>query len=185
MKTNETNTPEPLAAILAEMREWSTDENDALARYADRIEAAYKREHADWHAETEAAKDARNRVACRMRSEFAEKCRNCTARAPGNAAAVRDALERSTRRLHGVVRELPLEMQKFVNADIRDNDAALAAPARNCDVGTAEEQAERFKAFCDNYHTCSCCPLNFTDDITACPIEWSQMPFAQKKGDAK
>ena len=54
-------------------------------------------------------------------------------RATGNAAAVRDALERSTRRLHGVVRELPLEMQKFVNADIRDNDAALAAPPRNCD----------------------------------------------------
>jgi hypothetical protein len=43
MKTNETNTPEPLAAILAEMREWSTDENDALARYADRIEAAVER----------------------------------------------------------------------------------------------------------------------------------------------
>ena len=93
---------------------------------------------------------------------------------PANVAAMREALEEIARWDDGI------------GADISNiARAALAAPARNCDVGTAEEQAERFKAFCDNYHTCSCCPLNFTDDITACPIEWSQMPFAQKKGDAK
>lgn len=29
--------------------------------------------------------------------------------------------------------------------------AALAAPPRNCDVGTAEDQAERFYAFCGDH----------------------------------
>ena len=108
-----------------------------LREYADRIEAAYKREHADWHAETDAAKDDRNRVACRMRREFAEKCRNCTERAPGNAAAMRDALWR----IRDLVREIQNGGRISPGAFISIIGDALAAPARNCDRFATELDA--------------------------------------------
>lgn len=54
-------------------------------------------------------------------------------------------------------------------------DAALAAPARNCDVGTAEEQSERFHALCDS-NVCTSCPCKFTDR-TYCALVWAQMPY--------
>lgn len=53
--------------------------------------------------------------------------------------------------------------------------AALAAPPRNCDVGTAEEQAERFNAFCDvelREHCRNCRLCNAVD----CELAWAQMP---------
>lgn len=37
--------------------------------------------------------------------------------------------------------------------------AALAAPPRNCDVGTAFEQENRFIEFCGRYPNCKSCPL--------------------------
>ena len=137
--------PETLAAILAKYRkdiaggQFFTPTQEYILRLLDRIEAAAKRERDD-------LVDAHDAIA-RLEAELAEVRRERDAlaaeRAPGNAAAMREALERSTRRLRGVVRELPLEMQKYVNADIRDNDAALAAPARNCDrfatVGAAHK----------------------------------------------
>lgn len=63
---------------------------------------------------------------------------------PGNSAALREALERSTRRLEAVATALNCgEMEKYINADIRDNRAALAAPARNCDRFKTEEEAQK------------------------------------------
>lgn len=60
--------------------------------------------------------------------------------------------------------------------------SALAASPRNCDVGTAEEQEERFKNFCQSYYEpcnvdgeCWKCPLFKTK--TSCPIAWAQMPY--------
>jgi hypothetical protein len=54
---------------------------------------------------------------------------------------------------------------------------ALSAPARNCDVGTAEEQAERFKKFCSDHqvpwHGCTNCPVLMSEK---CAITWGQMP---------
>lgn len=58
-------------------------------------------------------------------------------------------------------------------------DAALAKPPRNCDVGTPEEQAERYENLCDS-HTCgsicsgSGCPLY---DYDCSPFAWAQMPY--------
>lgn len=43
-------------------------------------------------------------------------------------------------------------------ANALDNaKAALAAPAMNCDVGTVEEQSERYLALC-NSNECTSCP---------------------------
>lgn len=54
-------------------------------------------------------------------------------------------------------------------------------PVRNCDVGTPEEQAERYEKLCDS-HTCgsrcsgSGCPLY---DYDCSPFVWAQMPYEE------
>ena len=61
---------------------------------------------------------------------------------------------------------------------------ALAAPPRNCDIGTAEEQAERFVEFCDeekgNREHCRNCRLCNAQD---CELAWSQMPYEKGETD--
>ena len=61
--------------------------------------------------------------------------------------------------------------------------SALASPPRNCDVGTAEEQAKRFKKFCNKHcrgsnvrFPCLTCPL----PVDKCQLAWAQMPYAQE-----
>ena len=57
-------------------------------------------------------------------------------------------------------------------------DRALALPLRNCDVGTAEEQAIRFDEFCQE---CEKCPLNekrLNIKLVQCEFLWAQMPYA-------
>ena len=56
--------------------------------------------------------------------------------------------------------------------------AALSAPPRNCDVGTAEEQAERFSFFCTRYHGCAKCNLN--KGLKDCKFSWAQTPYAEE-----
>lgn len=55
---------------------------------------------------------------------------------------------------------------------------ALKEPLRNCDVGTAEEQAERFGEFCAEHinssRACFGCPL--FSSITCC-IGWEHLPY--------
>ena len=57
----------------------------------------------------------------------------------------------------------------------------LKKSLRNCDVGTAEEQARRYEELCDS-HTCgsicsgSCCPLY---DYDCSPFAWAQMPYEE------
>ena len=60
---------------------------------------------------------------------------------------------------------------------------ALAKPQRNCDVGTAEEQAKRLDAFCDSHghgfdgqkcYSCENCKLI---SIDRCELAWAQMPY--------
>ena len=72
------------------------------------------------------------------------------------------------------------EMEHWQYSKLFDiTDAALAKPPRNCDVGTAEEQAKRYEELCDS-HTCgsicsgSCCPLY---DYDCSPFAWAQMPY--------
>lgn len=62
--------------------------------------------------------------------------------------------------------------------------SALSKPPRNCDVGTAEEQAKRFDRFCAmrgcriGGDATSKCPF----DPDACEFAWAQMPY-QKEDD--
>ena len=74
--------------------------------------------------------------------------------------------------------------------DIDFMKAALAAPPRNCEIGTAEEQERRFKEFCAAHWSinnvdseCAGCPL--TIEGAECEFAWAQMQYEAEKGDAK
>lgn len=58
--------------------------------------------------------------------------------------------------------------------------AALAAPPRNCDVGTADEQNRRFELFCIEHRTyengCGDCPCK---GVASCELAWAQMPYEE------
>ena len=54
--------------------------------------------------------------------------------------------------------------------------ATLAKPARNCDVGTAEEQRERFLKFCAVQDCRRECRFRRKKDFYECVLSWAQMP---------
>lgn len=183
MSNNET-----LADILAEMRDFAehrdydSDGNMSttiLRVFADRIEAAAVREI---RAERTEAIDEALAHAEEVR---AEKCRNCE-RAPGNASAMRKALE-------GVLSALAdAGFHPYVYGDplaeaVIKARSALSATPRNCDVGTAEEQWDRFSKHCRSHDFCSHCPVkplwNFEKGRKpSCGLLWAQMPYTSEGG---
>ena len=62
--------------------------------------------------------------------------------------------------------------------------AALAAPPRNCDVGTAEYQAERYRFYCESHKDpeseCLKCPL-FGITGGHCELAWAQLPYEESE----
>jgi len=115
--------------------------------------------------------------------------------APCNAAALREAMhqlsENLLNRIAGICPNLTDEGLLLLV------DKALAAPARNCDVGTAQEQIDRFHEFChsnqvyiDEFHGYDCrpdCPIGKIVDrdnkfCDNCWAAWAQMPFAPAEG---
>ena len=59
--------------------------------------------------------------------------------------------------------------------------AAITAPARNCDIGTANEQSDRFDAYCANNdcHT-KPCPADRMGFVS-CEFVWGQMPYIESE----
>ena len=97
---------------------------------------------------------------------------------------LREALEAALKTIRGVINGTISPRSNTV-FDCRDKlSAALAAPPRNCDVGTADEQSERYDKFCDIHDCRSDCPLFKAD---SCKLAWAQMPYeeANPKGAAK
>ena len=136
-----------------------------LLRFADRIEAAHKRER-------EAGADAAQ--ICGEIGEMVGRdaaCRQPVTDCHGlNTAAMLEALVMVKRLFDG-----RLMWQTDIRKAHEAVNAALAAPPRNCDVGTAEEQYKRHKRWCDrnNFKDCwgrRCCE---------CVVAWSQMPYKE------
>ena len=109
--------------------------------------------------------------------------------AVGNAAAMREALE--SVRNWCINRLVNSSHQVTIEGLLSVVNTALSKPPRNCDVGTAEEQAERFYAFC-GYHRfqsgikgmcSSLCPCIRCRDMCHCLTKWAQMPY--EEGGAK
>ena len=120
--------------------------------------------------------------------------------AVGNAAAMREALEEIANMGEEIDYQLgssdetvyAFRHERSLAYNISEcARAALSAQPRNCDVGTSEEQAERFYAFC-GYHRfqsgikgmcSSLCPCIKCRDMCNCITTWSQMPYDE--GGAK
>lgn len=189
-KANET-----IADIIAEMRERAEAMQThgtthgvklAVREFADRIEAAWKREKAEWEA-----------AACAFVSDAVMSGKVAVEHAPfGNAAAMREALEKC--------REIALQWQAdeadgvagttdkpsarsaaeaVIDMEFEIN-AALAKPPRNCDIGTEKEQEMRFSDYCRKHYDltfdldsdpCKACP--FFAMPSGCRFAWAQMPY--------
>ena len=70
--------------------------------------------------------------------------------------------------------------------DRMNKEAEIGRPRRNCDVGTAEEQAERYGRYCDQFTRdglhCENCPCCGKIPFGKCEFAWAQMPY--EKGGA-
>lgn len=140
-----------------------------IRRDADRLEAALKRETVE--VSTRAAAFAINKT----NEEWHQKL--------GNAAKLREALKATLDLfwdIHNLNRS-PQSNQAY--AVIRQIKAALSAPPRNCDIGTAEEQEKRFDVFVrDRRGDLICmdrCPVRHGVDFGAinCVLAWGQKPY--------
>lgn len=146
-----------------------------LRTYADRIEAAGKALEADrdnWRRQA-LDEDARANAATYEKSSQV-----------GNAEKMREALEAFVQLANdGVIQPRTYgEAEHHCFCALRDQVvSALAEPLRNCDVGTAEEQAKRFKTFCNAYPLmCDGCPFkDIGSTHNDCAIYWSQMPYEE------
>lgn len=79
---------------------------------------------------------------------------------------------------HGIV--YPKERWRLL--EIMDA-ALLKQPVRNCEVGTPEEQAERYAAHCSMFPQCAGCPCCGKVSYGKCEFAWGQMPYvANEKG---
>ena len=127
----------------------------------------------------ELAKDYNN--AQRERSIANSKLRDME-KSVGNSAKMREALEAALKTIRGVINGTISPRSNTV-FDCRDKlSAALAAPPRNCDMGTARQQEKRHKE-----EAClkSACPKHegfVSKACKGCFAMWSQMPY---KGGAK
>ena len=99
--------------------------------------------------------------------------------AVGNAAAMRETLLRCD-----AIAQMPEIREYTIVKEMRNLiKKALAAPPRNCDVGTAEEQAKRFKSFCKTHLSgirsiCSTqCPCVWCRSMFHCLTKWAQMTY--------
>ena len=94
------------------------------------------------------------------------------------------------------MREALLNIQEYAaGMDVDDGNVlaildacrdALAAPDRQCDVGTAEEQCKRLDLFChansedeSERFPCGKCPYG---GIARCDLYWAQTPYEAQEG---
>ena len=101
-----------------------------------------------------------------------------------NIKAMRAALEKAD-----AVLSLISKSAWFIDANFSVNKAvieavnaiedAIAAPQRNCDVGTTDEQVERFQWFCDTRPCDGCTLKNKVNETLDCAIHWAQMPYEE------
>ena len=167
---------ESLSDIVAQMRGRGEDgrmDRRLWLEYADRIEAAAKRERAP----------VGNVAAMRMALERLDALNLNVLKYPldGDSSEIYDADKKTIPLpMWGVATLLNGAKEAQVLAS-----AALSAPARQCDVGTPEEQSERMeKAVCSKHYGCVRCPLRKAK-YSDCSLGLAQTPYAAKEGGAE
>ena len=167
------STHETVADIIGIMRDfasrhWMHDEGQNVRMFADRLEAVWKREKATIEADALA-------VGGLLRPKGSAPA----APSAGNAQKMREAVVYISKYADCVaMRQHDTHTQFYIKQIRKWADAALAEPPRNCDVGTAEEQDERFSGYCAKFigGTCTGCPLR---KFQECGIGWAQMPYEE------
>ena len=97
----------------------------------------------------------------------------------GNIAKLRNALELS--KVAILVAKEKMNLENPVILKVIDD--ALAAPARNCDVGTWQQQEKRFESFCNRFRHdyCRGCSLGEeffeNHEIGECRLAWAQRKY--------
>lgn len=185
---------EAIEDIIAELREhsgetlppWVIFNEDGgldVTLFADRIEAAVKTLKADrdnWRRQA-FDEDARANATRDKSSQV------------GNVAELREAVKSLLDLLYdfGIDEETvlishadPVKRESMHTdrtlAVLRKAKAALSEPLKNCEVGTAEEQKQRFDVFCSRGN-CDNCPFVEEGLWSNCAIRWAQMPYEEVK----
>ena len=204
---------ETIADIVAEMRKdiaegtvgiWSDFGGEIARGYADRIEAAWKREVETTTDESSAVGNAnavrgiaQEMLNTSMQDTTAERINGWAMRLAeaceqpvtdcnqlGNTAKMREALEQADAVLSLISKsawfiDANFSVIKAVIEAFNAINAALSAPPRNCEVGTADEQVRRHLEWCErNAYKCQSTP-----SCAVCLAEWAQMPY--EEGGAK
>lgn len=100
----------------------------------------------------------------------------------GNAAKMRDALSDACYAMFNFLKMQNGGYEEMAEA-LDKAKATLAEPPRNCDVGTSEEQLDRYGLFCQN--KCPICEKRYSCHICGeryrmkCMVAWSQMPYEE------
>lgn len=108
--------------------------------------------------------------------------------AMNNYEQMREALVYARTVLAKWARDMPFRAWNEIGEAIDKCDAALAAPPRQCDVGTAEEQAERMDMFCKSHKhgfdglKCYACENCKFISVDRCELAWAQMSYAEEGG---
>ena len=110
-----------------------------------------------------------------------------------NMAEMREALSDACYAMFNFLKTQHGGYEEMANA-LDKAKSALAASPRNCDVGTAARQTERFWGYC-NSHSCNECPARggwrtvYIDGTSfkmiQCGVLWSQMPYEAEEGGAE
>ena len=92
--------------------------------------------------------------------------------------------------------EFPIE-KHTISAVIGRCDGMSEIPPRNCDVGNAEEQTQRYRRFCTDHkylgadHSYMCigfgkgrCPFFSSRTKSQCEFAWAQSPYESEKPNA-
>lgn len=101
-----------------------------------------------------------------------------------DALKARKVLERVNNFLGALIRDNLVKDVPFLNEVEIENESDLADDVwevlqgvlRNCDVGTAEEQNNRFKRFCDNKSIGYC----WGRGCRKCMTQWLQMSYKEE-----
>ncbi len=94
----------------------------------------------------------------------------------GNQMKMREALEEIRDATHAWISVGGISARRTIEMVFDIACAALSAPQRNCDVGTAEEQTKRHLLYCK-----SCvCNLKLPYGCAECFARWAQTPYEEE-----
>lgn len=149
--------------------------------FADELAAAHKREIENLNSVIQTQSAALQQEYVKHEQEVANLRRRI-----GDTARLRGALVSAI----GTLKKLYAPSKRTAGRIVtcrQKCEAALAAPARECDVGTPAEQAQRMADFCKRHykkavpgrHICSACKFHNKDVEWECYFAWAQMPYRE------